>query len=607
MRNPNTCPAGRRALRIPRSRRGWGRTVLLGFAMLACTFAGAGQAQSLDEAVDEIAEILKLRGDLEGQEVLVRPGYFFEMGSERNLLLSEYLAWQFTEKLARHGVKPISRSEDENKAIALQGRWNIESGQLVLSVTAQQAVGARLNTGTSRASVERRVPVANIDRKYLEPDLKSHGRYVVRQLEKGIAVNTSGSGRYHLHMRPFSAPDVADPERFHHYLRGQWRPAFTGSRRFRLVGRDGSNGELHNNVFVVGERIEVILYILDGQGQEVAATTVEMDKGLFPPGVLVSGVDAELAQCAGHVEAGRVSEAVKCYAGVLKEVNVKALEGVEGLKGETFRDCDGCPELVVVRSGSFMMGSPSSESGRDDDEGPEHRVTIGRPFAVGVKEVTRGEYGRFVSATGHASGDSCITYEGGEWEERSGRSWRNPGFGQEDSHPVVCVNWNDAKAYVDWLSRETGEAYRLLSESEWEYVARGGTETARYWGESERGQCRYANGADEASGNLGWGKASCNDGRARTSPVGSYEANGFGLRDVLGNVWEWVEDCWNGSYAGAPSDGSAWKSGDCSRRVLRGGSWVDVPRSLRSANRNRYSTGSRGSYSGFRIARTLTS
>ena len=185
MSSPNACPAGRRAPRIPRSRRGWGWTARLGLAVLACTFAGAGQAQSLDEAVDELAELLKLRGNLEGQQVLVRPGYFFEMGSERNLLLSEYLAWQFTEKLARHGVKPISRSEDEDTAITLQGRWNIESGQLVLSVTAQQAAGAGLNTGASRASEDRRVPVANIARKYLEPDLKSHGRYVVRQLEKG--------------------------------------------------------------------------------------------------------------------------------------------------------------------------------------------------------------------------------------------------------------------------------------------------------------------------------------------------------------------------------------------------------------------------------------
>ena len=276
--------------------------------------------------------------------------------------------------------------------------------------------------------------------------------------------------------------------------------------------------------------------------------------------------------------------------------------------GKVFRDCAECPELVVVPSGSYEMGSPSSEDGRDDDEGPVHRVRIGRAFAVGVKEVTRGEFGRFVSETGRSMGNACRTYEGGEGKERSGRSWRNPGFSQTDEHPVVCVNWSDARAYVEWLSRKTGEGYRLLSESEWEYVARGGTETARYWGESESGQCRYANGADREAKrhNSRWTTVDCDDGYYRTSPVGRYEANGFGLRDVLGNVWEWVEDCWNGSYRGAPTDGSAWESGRCGRRVLRGGSWSDGPGDLRSAGRGWNTTGGRVDIVGFRVARTLT-
>ena len=161
-----------------------------------------------------------------------------------------------------------------------------------------------------------------------------------------------------------------------------------------------------------------------------------------------------------------------------------------------------------------------------------------------------------------------------------------------------------------WLSDETGEEYRLLSESEWEYAARGGSSAARYWGEEEAGQCRYANGGDKATkgrySDLKWDVASCNDGHVHTAPVGSFEANGYGLHDVLGNVWEWVEDCPNGSYAGAPSDGSAWESGDCSRRVLRGGSWIDRPRYLRSTDRSSLSTRFRVSINGFRIARTLT-
>ena len=223
--------------------------------------------------------------------------------------------------------------------------------------------------------------------------------------------------------------------------------------------------------------------------------------------------------------------------------------------GTKLRDCEGCPELVVVPAGTYRMGSPQTETGRREREGPVHGVTIAHPFAVGIHEVTRGEFSRFVSETGHSAGDSCWTYENGAWMGRPGRTWRSPGFSQTDSHPVVCVSWSDAKAYVAWLGRKTGQAYRLPSESEWEYVARAGTSTARYWGESETDQCRYANGRDQAF--VGqypdWVDpddnqiaVSCDDGHAATAPVGSYEANGFGLHDVIGNVWEWVEDCWNG-------------------------------------------------------------
>ena len=277
--------------------------------------------------------------------------------------------------------------------------------------------------------------------------------------------------------------------------------------------------------------------------------------------------------------------------------------------GDMFRDCDACPEMVVVPAGTYMMGSPASEKGRDDNEGPVHQVTIAQPFAVGKYEVTRGEYGRFVSATGHSTGNSCKIYEDGAWKSRSGRDWRNPGYEQTAEHPVVCVNWKDAQAYVRWLSDQTGEGYRLLSEAEWEYVARAGTTTAWYWGESETGQCRYANGGDQTakSHNDGWTVAACDDGHYQTAPVGSYEANAFGLYDVLGNVWEWTGDCWNKSYAGAPSNGGAWEGGKCTRRVLRGGSWYSEPRYLRSAYRYRFTPRFRIYYLGFRLARTLTS
>ena len=249
------------------------------------------------------------------------------------------------------------------------------------------------------------------------------------------------------------------------------------------------------------------------------------------------------------------------------------------------------------------MGSPSYEAGRYEAEEPVHQVTIGQPLAVGKYEVTVGEYGRFVSTTGYEGGSECYAWTGEKWEEETGRSWRDPGYRQTERDSVVCVNWQGARAYAEWLARQTGKAYRLLSEAEWEYVARAGSTTARYWGEGEAGQCRYGNGADSRT-DLSW-RIGCDDGYARTAPVGSYAANRFGLYDVLGNVWEWVADCWNESYAGAPGNGRAWEGGDCSRRVLRGGSWGSGPGLFRSAYRGRSSAVNRNDGSGFRIARSL--
>ena len=170
------------------------------------------------------------------------------------------------------------------------------------------------------------------------------------------------------------------------------------------------------------------------------------------------------------------------------------------------------------------------------------------------------------------------------------------------------VSWDDAWRYADWLTEQTGEEYRLLSEAEWEYVARGGTGTARYWGDSERQQCQHANGYDavgHAKHNLSRNPIGCRDRQADTAPVGSYRPNSFGLYDVVGNVWEWVDDCWNRVYRGAPTDGSAWFGGDCSQRALRGGAWNHEPDVLRSAFRNWYPAGLRNSSNGFRVARTM--
>ena len=247
--------------------------------------------------------------------------------------------------------------------------------------------------------------------------------------------------------------------------------------------------------------------------------------------------------------------------------------------GTTGRECDACPEMVVVPAGRFRMGDLAG--GGDRDERPVHDVTIDDPFAVGRYKVTFAEW------------DACVA--GGGCRHRPD----DEGWGRE-TRPVINVSWDDAQAYVAWLSGETGKPYRLLSEAEWEYMARAGT-TMKYW---------WGNEADHDHANYGQDK--CCDGAIAgkdrwkyTSPVGSFEANAFGLFDTAGNVWEWVEDCRNESYQGAPSDGSAWTSGNCDRRVLRGGSWGFKPRDLRSANRVRDDTGSRHRSSGFRVARTL--
>ena len=274
---------------------------------------------------------------------------------------------------------------------------------------------------------------------------------------------------------------------------------------------------------------------------------------------------------------------------------------------DTFKDCDVCPEMVVIPAGQFMMGSPSNEEGRDVDEGPVHRVQV-PSFALGKYEVTRGQFAAFVKETGYSAGGDChVDKGGGDLGQLASKNWRDPNFPQTDRDPVVCVIWNDAKAYVEWLGRKTGERYRLPSESEWEYAARAGTTTARYWGNDPDAACTNANVADRSAKQnyTGFTIHNCRDGHAYTAPVGSFRANGFGLYDVLGNVWEWVEDCWIGSYVGALSNGDSWTTGECYTRDVRGGSWYSLPRRARVAMRGWSHSALRGADFGFRVARTL--
>ena len=304
--------------------------------------------------------------------------------------------------------------------------------------------------------------------------------------------------------------------------------------------------------------------------------------------------------------------------------NVEGIEPMEGVviskarqvqsvtPGAVFKDCGECPEMVVIPAGQFVMGASPGEEEREnlrkefrDRSQPQHRVEV-RRFAAGKFSVTRAQYEVFVSATGRKS-DGCYVWTGSTWEIDLAKDWRNPGYAQDERHPVACISWDDASAYVQWLSQKTGKSYRLLSEAEWEYAARAGTTTYRYWGDDGNLSCSYANGADQTAqaqvpGASNWAVATCNDGYAYTSPVGSFQPNRFGLHDMLGNVWQWTQDCWNPSYSGAPTDGSAWTGGDCSRRVLRGGSWSLNPQYLRSAFRGRYSAAFRSGNYGFRVA-----
>ena len=294
--------------------------------------------------------------------------------------------------------------------------------------------------------------------------------------------------------------------------------------------------------------------------------------------------------------------------------------------GWPFRDCADCPEMVVVPAGRFRMGDLAGVG--DEDERPVREVRIGRGFALGRHEVTVGQFRRFVLATGHRTDAEQGSDKGCKISTRPTRRDCRPGFCGlwgfnshlyqegfkypiEDDQPVTCVSWRDAQAYVGWLSERAGKPYRLPSESEWEYAARARSETKYHFGNDEARLCAYGNVADEArllfDRNRVWAnKAPCRDGAFYPVRVGSYQANAFGLHDMHGNVWEWVQDCKNGNYQGAPRDGSAWENGDCSRRVLRGGSWLSGPGGLRSAFRFGHITRYSFNDLGFRVARALT-
>jgi formylglycine-generating enzyme required for sulfatase activity len=236
--------------------------------------------------------------------------------------------------------------------------------------------------------------------------------------------------------------------------------------------------------------------------------------------------------------------------------------------------------MVSIRAGDFKMGSLETETDSIDQEYPQHKVHISA-FEVSRLPVRRGQWRLYADDTGHGTSEGCHWFD-------SNKDWRNPGFPQDDTHPVVCVTWQETQDYIAWLNRKSGQHFRLLTEAEYEYVNRAGTQTAYFWGDSDADLEQHASRNDKG-----------------TTPAGSFPANPWGLFDTTGNVWSWTRDCWHANYNGAPTDGSAWET-RCSSpsRVVRGGAWYNRDAWLRSAYRGHYLGGDGGIIIGFRLART---
>ncbi|MBL8671876.1 MAG: formylglycine-generating enzyme family protein [Alphaproteobacteria bacterium] len=279
--------------------------------------------------------------------------------------------------------------------------------------------------------------------------------------------------------------------------------------------------------------------------------------------------------------------------------------------GDRLRDCPECPDLVVIPAGAFSMGAADDEPNPNGQEQPRRQVTVDRPLAFAAREVTRAAFAAFVKDSGRKPIASCMVQDEQGWSVRSGADWQDPRFKQADDEPVVCVSWEDAAAYAAWLAARTGRPYRLPSEAEWEYAARAGSAGRHYWPGPASDICKHENVLDAAGLAAGAGKAQafgCDDGFARTAPVGRFPANPFGLHDMLGNVHEWTQDCWHKDYAGAPATAAPRLDGNCELRTIRGGSWVSREGQVRAARRLYGGPGTgvaAMSIIGFRVVRDL--
>lgn len=276
--------------------------------------------------------------------------------------------------------------------------------------------------------------------------------------------------------------------------------------------------------------------------------------------------------------------------------------------GTTFKECDDCPEMVAIPKGSFTMGAEGGEPERY--EGPVREVTIAKSFAAGVIPVTYGQYRAFIKDTNYQSGVDCIIPVDGAYKAVPGLNWEDPGIGRapRDDEPVVCIDWKDAKAYVDWVASKTGQPYRMLSEAEWEYVARAGKMARFTWGDNPEDACKHSNLMDSSAPKsvMVAGKPTeCSDGFETLAPAGHYPPNDFGVRDMVGNVWSWVQDCYVMPYPAGPLDGSAYESTECPRRSVRGASWATSVSRAHPTFRGRDPEDRLSQLFGLRIARDL--
>ena len=616
-------------------RRGWESAMRLCAFVLACTLTNAGKAEgyyeSLDEAVRELVQRLVKHDAFVKMPTLVKPDDFFDVETKLRLPGSRLLSDTFRTYLADESVPVVLPGSDEDAVQILHGQWRLtpKGLQLSLSIVEPTKVGTQDVYAQSQRPIVARVRAKagvlseGFDPSDFEPTLEDWGQAVVRRIEKGV-----GRTRHRtVHFQPLRG---RESDQLALDLTDWLWDAFAHSALFTLIEpgiasvpvSDQTDGNLVGRVSIRGEYVKVNLSVFDNRGQLVTSAAVSLKKGLVSHTVIIdvdvwdrirpmyAGAGGGIVRSGpgeSHGETGRLEPWSEVgTSGTARGGRWLRIERPGGRVGfvrahllstampveRRFQDCHGCPEMVVVPAGEFEMGLSPSKAVRGD-EVPAHDVRIEYRMAVGMYEVTLAEFRKFVEETNFSAPGSCWAHDDGQWKQHAEFGWRDPGFPQDERAPVVCVSWEDAQAYVKWLTEKTGERYRLPSESEWGYLARAGTTTRYHWGEEIR------------QGHANCGECGSPWDDVGTSPVGSFAANAYGLHDVHGNVWEWVQDCWNEDYRDAPSDGSAWEETDCEYRVLRGGSWRSGPEDLRSAIRGRDDAASRSEDAGFRVVRPL--